>query len=78
MEKSSSRVNWVLAILLFFNFSIEVHGSYQVPAILCLDIHWLIMGTITISTLLQKLITLPTGLISIKGLLGDFLMEKLQ
>ena len=32
MEKSSSRVNWVLAILLFFNFSIEVHGSYQVPA----------------------------------------------
>ncbi|XXG58733.1 hypothetical protein AAC387_Pa04g0970 [Persea americana] len=32
MEKSSSRVNWVLTILLFFNFSIEVHGSYQVPA----------------------------------------------
>lgn len=32
MEKSSSRVNWVLTILLFFIFSIEVHGSYQVPA----------------------------------------------
>ncbi|XXG58774.1 hypothetical protein AAC387_Pa04g0996 [Persea americana] len=33
MEKSSARVNWVLAIHLFFNFSIEVRGSYQVPAI---------------------------------------------
>ncbi|KAJ8617396.1 hypothetical protein MRB53_013582 [Persea americana] len=34
MEKSSARVNWVLAIHLCFNFSIEVRGSYQVPAIL--------------------------------------------